>query len=253
MKESIVLSLCISLCCVLPLPVESSGQDELASTNFQIEKTLNQLLGEQDASLYEKVLSPEKPISWEVYMPNNDSTQLPGVFVYVSPHNSGGIDARWRSVMDQQNLIYIAADDSGNRIPVNRRMVLANMAILALAQRQTFDTGRIIAAGFSGGGRVASVLASQYPETFSGFLYICGVDFWKKNQAPKIDRLIQNRFVFLTGSGDFNRSETSRIYRRYIKAGAKHSKLMVIPGMSHELPDGRALTEALDYLNIRSE
>ena len=248
MKEPGVLPALIFICCVLLLPGKTIGQNEPASNSFQIQKSLNQLLGEQDASLYKKVISPEKLISWEVYIPNNGSLQLPGVFVYISPNNSGRIDASWRSVMDQQNLIYIAANDSGNRIPVNRRMTLATMAILALATDQTFDRNRIIAAGFSGGGRVASVLASQYPETFSGFLYICGVDFWKKNQSPKVDRLIQNRFVFLTGSGDFNRSETSRIYRRYIKAGAKHSKLMVIPGMSHELPDAKALTEALDYL-----
>jgi hypothetical protein len=96
---------------------------------------------------------------------------------------------------------------------------------------------------------VASKLASQYPEVFTGALYICGVDYWKKDQTPKVDRLLQNKFVFLTGSRDFNRDETKRIYRRYIKAGAQQSKLMVIPGMSHEQPDTAALTEALQFLN----
>jgi predicted esterase len=151
--------------------------------------------------------------------------------------------------MDQQNLIYIAANDSGNRKPVNRRMVLAIMAIRALAQGHSFGNERIIIAGFSGGGRVASKLASQYPEVFTGTLYICGVDYWKKDQTPKVERLLQNRFVFLTGSRDFNLDETKRIYRRYIKAGAQQSKLMVIPGMSHEHPDATALTEALKFLN----
>jgi hypothetical protein len=75
------------------------------------------------------------------------------------------------------------------------------------------------------------------------------VDYWKKDQTPKVERLLQNKFVFLTGSRDFNRDETKRIYRRYIKAGAQQSKLMVIPGMSHEHPDTAALTEALQFLN----
>jgi len=96
---------------------------------------------------------------------------------------------------------------------------------------------------------VASILASQYPEVFTGAIYICGVNFWKKDQTPKVERILQNRFVFLTGSRDFNLDETRRIYRRYIKAGAQQSKLMVIPGLSHEHPDGTALTEALRFLS----
>ena len=239
----------IFLCCVLLLPGISNAQDKPTGDGFQIQQTLNQLLGEDQAARYQKILSPDEAISWYVYLPDNNSTAKPGVMVYVSPRESGKIDSRWRSVMDQQNLIYIAANDSGNRKPVNRRMVLATMAIKALAQQHSFATDHIIVAGFSGGGRVASKLASQYPEVFTGALYICGVDYWKKDQTPRVERLLQNKFVFLTGSRDFNRDETKRIYRRYIKAGAQQSKLMVIPGLSHEHPDAAALNEALQFLN----
>jgi pimeloyl-ACP methyl ester carboxylesterase len=103
--------------------------------------------------------------------------------------------------------------------------------------------------GFSGGGRVASVLATQYPEVFGGAIYICGVDYWKDEQTPSVERLLQNRFVFLTGSKDFNRDETRNVYRRYLKAGAQNSMLMVLPGMSHEHPDAKAMTEALQFLD----
>ncbi len=52
----------------------------------------------------------------------------------------------------------------------------------------------------------------------------------------------------MTGSRDFNLSDTRGVYQRYLKAGALNSKLMVVPGMSHELPDGAWLTRALRYL-----
>ena len=226
----------------------ATAQDQPEVSGFQLQMTLNELLGEQQASRYQKIIPAKETISWEVYTPVNDSGEKPGVFVYVSPLNSGRIDSRWRAVMDRQNLIYIAANDSGNKIPVNRRMVFAVMAIKALAQQFSFNGDQIMVSGFSGGGRVASKLASQYPEIFTGALYICGVDFWKKDQTPRVGRVIQNRFVFLTGSRDFNRTETGKIYRRYLKAGAKHSKLMVIPGLAHGHPDARALTEALVFL-----
>ena len=248
-SQSGVLLAIIFLCCVLLLTGKADAQEKSTGDGFQLRQTLNQLLGEDQAARYQKILSPDEPISWYVYLPNNSSTVKPGVMVYVSPRETGKIDSRWRSVMDQQNLIYIAANDSGNRKPVSHRMVLAIMAVRALAQKHSFADDHIIVAGFSGGGRVASKLASQYPEVFTGALYICGVDYWKKDQTPKVERLLQNKFVFLTGSRDFNLDETKRIYRRYIKAGAQQSKLMVIPGMSHEHPDAVALTEALQFLD----
>jgi len=237
------------LCCGLMLSGKTVAQDNSKRDGFQLQQTLNQLLGEKEAERYKNILPPEKMNSWEVYLPVNNSTDLPGVLVYVSPRKSGTIDPRWRNVMDQQNLIYIAANDSGNKIPTNRRMVLATMAVRVLVKQYPFASDHISVIGFSGGGRVASILASQYPGLFTGAIYICGVNFWKKDQTPKVDRLLQNRFVFLSGSRDFNRDETRQIYRRYVKAGAKKSKLMVIPGMSHEHPDAKSLTEALRFLS----
>lgn len=226
----------------------ANAESGLNTHDLQIQITPKQLLGELQAARYEKVLEPDDPISYQVYLPDNDSTEKPGVFVYVSPMKTGRIDSRWREVMDQQNLIYIAANRSGNKIATIRRMVMAIFALKALAQDYEFDTNHISISGFSGGGRVASRLATQYPEVFTGALYICGVDFWKKDQTPRVDRLIQNRFVFLTGTRDFNRKETRQIRKRYIKAGAKYTKLIEVPGMGHKHPDATYLTEALQFL-----
>jgi len=122
------------------------------------------------------------------------------------------------------------------------------MSLKALDRDYLIASNRIYISGFSGGGRAASKLASQYPEVFSGAVYICGVDFWNEELDIRVERLVKNRFVFLTGSKDFNRVETQGVYHRYLDAGAQLSKLMVVPGMSHELPDAAALEEALDFL-----
>lgn len=237
------------LCGELLLPSKTLALDQPRGTPFEIKLTLNQLLGEEEASRYKEILSPGKPITWDAYLPDNESSEPPGVFVYVSPRNLGRIDSRWRAVMDQQNLIYIGANNSGNRMPLNRRMVLAIMALKALEKDYLIAGNRITVSGFSGGGRVASMLASQYPEVFSGAVYICGVNFWSEELDLRVERLVQNRFVFLTGSKDFNLIDTQGVYHHYLNAGAQHSKLMVIPGMAHELPDAAALAEALDFLN----
>jgi predicted esterase len=238
----------ILLCLGLAQSETVLAQEQPTNGTFKLQKTLNQLLGEQQAKRYRKIIPPDELVDWQVYLPNNDSNELPGVMVYVSPHKSGKIDRRWLSVMDQYNLIYIAANDSGNEVPAKRRMVLAIMAVQALAQQHAFAADPMIISGFSGGGRVASLLSTQYPEVFTGALYICGVDFWDEKRLPDIERLVQNRFVFLTGARDFNRDETRTIHRRYLRAGAQYSKLMVIPGMSHAHPGGAALEEAPRFL-----
>lgn len=238
----------VCVCYGLMLAAGVAAGSRPTANDLQIETTPGELLGEQQAALYEKVLDSDEPVSWQVYLPKNDGTEIPGVFVYVSPMDTGRIDSRWREVMDQQNLIYIAANNSGNKVPTIRRMVMATLAIKALARQYSFDLANISVSGFSGGGRVASRLASQYPEVFTGALYICGVDFWKKDQTPNVERVIQNRFVFLTGTKDFNRRETRQIQKRYIKAGAQHTRLIVVPGLAHQHPDAAYLTEALQFL-----
>jgi predicted esterase len=238
----------ILLFCGWFMPTGVIALDQPAGTPFEIKLTLNQLLGEAEASRYKDILSPDKSITWDVYLPDNTSSEPPGVFVYVSPRNLGKIETSWRAVMDQYNLIWIGANNSGNRMPVNRRMLYAIMALKALDRDYVIDSKRITVSGFSGGGRVASSLASQFPEVFTGAIYICGVDFWSEKLEVRIDRLVQNRFVFLTGSRDFNLVETKGVFHRYLNAGALHSELMVIPGMAHELPDAANLSEALDFI-----
>lgn len=250
---AIFVLISIHLCLGLASTGDALAASGPTANDLQIETTLIQLIGEEQAAHFRKVLDPEEPISWQVYLPDNDSTETPGVFVYVSPMKTGRIDSRWREVMDQQNLIYISANDSGNKTPTIRRMVMANMAVKALAQNYSFDPAHIMVSGFSGGGRVASRLATQYPQVFTGALYICGVDFWKKDQTPDVERLLKNRFVFLTGSRDFNLRETKQIQKRYIKAGALHTKLIVIPGLAHKHPDAAYLTEALQFLLERDQ
>lgn len=225
------------------------AQEQAPGTRFDIRYTLNELLGEEEAARYKAFIPPAKKLTWAVYLPDNDATEPPGVFVYVSPRNRGRIDNRWRAAMDRKNLIYIGADQSGNRKPVNQRMILAIMALRALEKNYLIDGKRITVSGFSGGGKIASKLASQYPEVFSGALYICGVLPWLEDPAPRMEQLVKNRFVFLTGTNDFNLNETRGVYHKYLNAGVEHSNLMVIPGMSHELPDAQIMADALEYLH----
>jgi predicted esterase len=246
--SGLMLMIIFLFCCSLPLPAQAVTQETLAENSFRLESTLNEFLGEQEAALYQDILPPDESISWQVYLPRGNPEKPPGVFVYISPHRLGRIDSRWPAVMDEHNLIYIGANDSGNDKSTNLRVVLANLGVRMLAKRYPIDGERIYISGFSGGGRVASMAATQYPEAFSGAIYICGVNYWIKGDPQKLERVLNNRFVFLTGTNDFNFEETRRVYRRYLAAGAQHSKLMVIKRLGHKHPGAADLNEALLFL-----
>ena len=146
MKTTLTLLL---LLCSWFSPAAGFALDQPVGKPFEIKLTLNQLLGEAEATRYKEILSPNKSITWSVYLPDNDSTEPPGVLVYVSPRKLGRIETSWRAVMDRFNLIWIGANNSGNRMPVTRRMLYAIMALKALDRDYLISSNRITVSGFS--------------------------------------------------------------------------------------------------------
>lgn len=220
-----------------------------AGHKFQISSSLTQLYGAELAEHYRDILDPADEINWQVYRPVDSGGKPPGVLVYVSPSRSGSMDGRWTKVLDKHNLVYIAADHSGNKIPVLRRMVLATSAIIAAKKQFEIDEERVYISGFSGGGRVASFLSNQYPTVFSGAIFICGVNFWKEDQIEDLSLVLNNRYVFVTGTRDFNLKETRIVYRKYLKAGAENSLLEIENRMGHALPNTKTLATAIEFLD----
>jgi hypothetical protein len=233
----------------MALTTTSACWAQEASQKFQITSSLTELYGAEKAERFHDILDPETRIKWHVYRPDHNGDKPPGVLVYVSPTRTGAMDGRWAGVLDEYNLVYIAADHSGNKVPVTRRMVLATAAPVALKQQFVIDEERIYVSGFSGGGRVASFISNQYPTVFSGAVFICGVNFWNEDVIGDLDRILNNRYVFVTGTRDFNLNETRIVYRKYLKAGAENSLLEIENGMGHALPNAKTLAAALEFLD----
>jgi hypothetical protein len=61
--------------------------------------------------------------------------------------------------------------------------------------------------------------------------------------------VLNNKYVFVTGTRDFNLNETRIVYRKYLKAGAENSLLEIENGMGHSLPNANTLTTALEFLD----
>ena len=234
----------------LLLATGAATAGEVSLGEFRSSTTLAELLGAESAANFENVVEPDEEIEWELYVPANYDPDSPaGLIVYVSPKDSGAMPARWKPVMDENNLIWIGANDSGNRVRVARRVSYALVAPAVAAATYEVDESRVYVSGFSGGGRVASMIAPEYAQIFRGAIYICGVNFWGNRKPARIEEVRKNRYVFVTGRKDFNRDETRDAHRKYRRAGVNKVLLMDISGMDHTMPSAEKFAEAIAFLD----
>ena len=236
---------------LLLAPADTAGDEPASPPTGSFTKTLaaSDLIGDAVPQL-QRVFSPDEDISWDVYVPPSYRPEAPaGLFVYISPTRRGALPASWRRVLDKHNLIWIGANQSGNRTRVPRRVLLSLLAVDAAQQDYVLDDTRIYIGGFSGGGRVASMVSTDHAETFTGGLFICGAEFWSVDSPRHIDNIRKNRYVFLTGDFDQALAPTKRAFRGYRKAGVERIKLMIIRKMGHSTPRAADFSKAIRFLD----
>lgn len=151
----------------------------------------------------------------------------------------------WGEVLDRHNLLWVGALDSGNEVHVARRVGLALLAKAVARRMAAIDDGRCLLSGFSGGGRVASMMMPAYPDVFGGALYICGANPVMVIDEETVAALQAVPMVFLTGTGDFNLEDTQFAISAWHRAGLRHAQLMIVDGLGHGLPEARDLDAAL--------
>ena len=208
------------------------------------------ILGDDATAWFGSALDPDEVNEWALYVPESYDPESPaGLLVFISPGDSGRMPGRYRQVLDDNNLIWIGANQSGNRVRVGRRISLALLATVIADGKYRIDASRVYVSGFSGGGRTASMLAPEYAQLFTGAIYICGADFWDRRKPKQLDRVRDNRYVFLTGSKDFNRSETRRVHLAYRRADVDNIMLLEVAGMDHRMPPPEDLAQAITFLD----
>jgi prolyl oligopeptidase family protein len=248
----IVAMLAFLLCANAAASGEIAAGAVVRTGEFQLTLTLAEVVGADSARNAEKIIPPDEPITWEIYVPANYRPDRPaGLMVYISPTPSGEIPRSWKSVMDHRNMIWIAARHSGNRALVSRRVVYAIVAPTLAGKRYKIDRERIYLSGLSGGGKMASMVAIDHAQLFKGAVYNCGVNFWDKHPPRRFELVKQNHYVFITGTLDQALEPTRKAYKQYRKAGVENSKLMVIRDMTHRNPSSFDFDEALQYLDAR--
>jgi len=188
-----------------------------------------------------------------------------GLLVYVNAGDDPGLPGEYEPILEKHKLIAVAAYKSGNGRNVFDRFRMAIDANIGLQARFNIDPKRVYVSGFSGGGRVASMLSLAYADIFSGGIPLCGVNFykdipstpgrmWQRNFIP-VDEAIKiakstGRFVLVTGEKDMNLENTRAVYALgFKKEGFKHAQVLEVPGMGHRPPPADWFDKGLNFLD----
>lgn len=189
-----------------------------------------------------------------------------GLFIWVSPSPAPSISPEWEAVLAEKKLIFVGAHNSGNNREVFARMRMAVDANDNMRELYDIDDKRVYVSGFSGGGRVASMLGVTYADMFTGTIAFMGTNFYTdivtldKSEVfearyiphEEIAALAKDqcRYVLVTGEKDFNLKNTSAVFENgFKKEGFKAVELMNVPGQGHQPPRAEWLKKAIEFLD----
>ena len=251
MRRPVLQGMCTVVAVLLCQTVLSQTSDTPRVGRFTLGSTTEAILGADRARKYSTVVPAGERIEWEVAVPETyDSADPPGLLVYVSPSDSGAPPRGWLKLLRTHNLIWVAANRSGNRVQVPRRISYAVLAAGLVADRYELDEKRIYLSGFSGGARVSGLIAGEYPTVFRGAVFIGGAELWdSQSSAENLERMRQNRYVFLVGSEDANRAVARSVHSAYEKANIPGIRMTVVRRMGHVLPEARYMNGAIEFLD----
>lgn len=226
--------------------------DTFQRGHSEVTYKISTLLDQVTTDTVSEFMDVDAEITWQIYVPESyDPIKPAGLLVYISPSDKGWLPRKWEPVIDESNLIWIAAHESGNEQIVARRMLYAVLGPQIAGSKYLIDPDRVYLSGFSGGGKVSGMVAINFANVFRGAVYICGAEHWIEDPPAHFAHVQSNRYVFLTGSNDFNRDLTYRIYRKYESAGLTRIDIINVPRMGHSNPPTRYFQKAIDFLDQR--
>ena len=220
-----------------------------------------------------RVHSREDPVgidlakeSFQIIVPATYRHSEPwGVFIWISPGDTPAIPAEWEPVLAARKLLFAGAFKSGNPRNIFDRMRLAIAANAGMRERFNVDGRRVYVSGFSGGGRVASMLGVAFADMFSGAVPFMGVNFYEDVVGddgktygtnfipdPQVLAIARKacRYALVTGEKDFNRANTKAVFEQgYRKEGFANVIYLEAPGVGHKLPPANWLEQGLEFLD----
>ena len=187
--------------------------------------------------------------TYELFVPPKyNARKKSPVVLFISPGNRGAGFNQWKTSLSKAGIIFASPHQAGNGTPTPQRVHIVMDVLAELRRNFNVDPDRTYIAGFSGGGRIASVIAFALPEYFGGVIPVCaGGDL---RQEPALRQRVKDRLsiAHLTGATDFNRGEVERMRHTTLTELKYREKTWVVNRLGHGIPNATIFAEAFKWL-----
>ena len=201
---------------------------------------------------------------FHVRLPRGYDPRTPaGLVIWISPTPNGQVPPVFNKALDELGLICIGADNSENQRPPADRFQLAFDAMATAMSRFHIDPRRVYVTGFSGGGRMASMMHGAFADIVTGSVPIGGANSYKhvpigdgtywpagyrKPPGQIFGLFRRQRMACITGDRDFNYENVLGVVRS-LTADGVNAKVVDIEGLAHTLPDEDGFLEAMSWVD----
>lgn len=210
---------------------------------FTKDATLNEVLG-TSAKDYTQFINEDETLTWEIYVPETyDPSKPAGVMVFAGSPNFVRPPVGWLSVIKDKNLIWVASRKSNNASSIFQKTLLAMMSIPLIENDYNIDRSRVYV---TGEGRTASRAALDYPEMFTGAIFM-GSRLWEDNAEEKVKKALNNSFVFVTRETNAFPRGTRYAYIKFKSAGVEKLNLFFVQGRRRY--NRLRFAESIDFLD----
>lgn len=190
--------------------------------------------------------SGQPQLNYCLYLPSYYSVQktFPIIFIF-DAHADGKLPvSKYQSLAEEFGFVLAGSNNSKNGIPYDSLVNMAREMMQDVSVKISTDGTRRYVMGFSGGARVAGVVAST-DNTIAGVIG-CGAAYMDESYKSR-----PGLFCFgFAAKDDFNLLEMFRMHEYFEQAGIKNY-LEVFEG-KHEWPDSETMRNAFEMLTLTS-
>jgi predicted esterase len=185
--------------------------------------------------------------SYALYLPSNysDNIKWPVIFVF-DPGARGKVGVSgFVQAAEKLGFIIVGSNNSRNQLPGNELSQAIDYFFQDVEDRFSIDKERIYTSGFSGGSRVASMVALQN-NTISGVIG-CGAGFPSENAFRNTPSF---SYIGLVGNRDMNYIEMCDLAKKMNSLGM-NIELRIFDG-GHSWPPSDLLQEAVEWMELQA-
>jgi predicted esterase len=188
--------------------------------------------------------SGQPQLSYCLYLPSGYSAQkkFPVIFIF-DAHADGKLPVeKYHALAEEFGFVLIGSNNSRNGLAYDSLVGMATALIQDASSKISVDATRRYTMGFSGGARVAGVVAAS-AQNIAGVIG-CGAAYMDENFKSRPELF----FFRFARNDDFNLLEMSRMHEHFKQAGVKNY-FQVFEG-KHEWPDSATMRNAFEILTV---